>query len=315
MLSVASRIGTNLSYRSKQLDDLLKEEVPGISELEARGVSPAKTYAEIIERQRSFLQEEANGLTTNRGNCSELFKAIREDAHLHRLVERFWISEVKVGDERIEALESELRKDDRTSLLNHKTFTEEAVHMISLPEHRISNRPFSFYLFLDCRNFGEINKLFGHHTGDQVIKKVSQQIASRVRAWEDLICGRFAGDEFEILARGLESREAIMGFASRFMTFLDRVDWRKIIGPSRTAEIPDLRADIGLVFWETLPKGCPLSTAEDYYKLIHEKADSLQKVSKNQPEPTIYMQEIVLSDGQISLFGSLFSPIQSQPTT
>jgi diguanylate cyclase (GGDEF)-like protein len=56
----------------------------------------------------------------------------------------------------------------------------------------------SFYLFfIDLNNFGEVNKMYGHPVGDDIV----QGFADRLRlltADEDFLC-RYAGDEFVII--------------------------------------------------------------------------------------------------------------------
>lgn len=52
-------------------------------------------------------------------------------------------------------------------------------------------------LFLDLDNFGAVNKLFGHVTGDNVLCTVVQLLAGLIDADTDVLC-RYGGDEFAI---------------------------------------------------------------------------------------------------------------------
>jgi len=48
-------------------------------------------------------------------------------------------------------------------------------------------------LFVDCDNFGLINKKYGHKMGDEIIKKTTEEIRAVMRS--DSIVGRYGGDE------------------------------------------------------------------------------------------------------------------------
>lgn len=84
--------------------------------------------------------------------------------------------------------------DPLTSILNKRAFYE--LSAIELHKAGRYNHTLSI-LCLDVDNFKYINDNFGHHTGDLLLKTVSDIIKSNVRKID--VVGRLGGDEFAIL--------------------------------------------------------------------------------------------------------------------
>ncbi|TDA67777.1 MAG: CBS domain-containing protein [Clostridia bacterium] len=62
-------------------------------------------------------------------------------------------------------------------------------------------------IFIDLNDFGQVNKQYGHVTGDQVLRNVASLLRQVSQAEVDLTC-RYGGDEFAVLSTrtGLEAR-------------------------------------------------------------------------------------------------------------
>lgn len=85
--------------------------------------------------------------------------------------------------------------DVLTGLANRRMFEEFAEKMLLLAERE--GKTLSV-LFLDLDKFKSVNDLYGHYTGDEVLKRVAGRLERCVRA-SDMV-SRFGGDEFVILA-------------------------------------------------------------------------------------------------------------------
>jgi diguanylate cyclase (GGDEF)-like protein len=102
----------------------------------------------------------------------------------------------------IDRLASAATIDALTGLMNRAAF-EEAVNKQLL-------RPQSWgaLLMLDVEKLRDVNEAYGHRAGDAVLKRIARAIRSSIRS-EDL-ASRWIGDDFAILAPGLDASQADM---------------------------------------------------------------------------------------------------------
>ena len=84
--------------------------------------------------------------------------------------------------------------DQLTNLLNRGAFREKGV--ARLQELRLRNRPVAV-LMLDIDHFKNINDTYGHHTGDEVLKRFAERARSCLREWD--ILARVGGEEFAVM--------------------------------------------------------------------------------------------------------------------
>lgn len=76
---------------------------------------------------------------------------------------------------------------------------------LALKEARIEQQPLSL-VAIDIDNFSEINQLFGHQEGDEVLQSITQLLLLNLRG-QDLLC-RLAGDRFIAVLPNTNEREA-----------------------------------------------------------------------------------------------------------
>ncbi|WP_139064417.1 putative bifunctional diguanylate cyclase/phosphodiesterase [Gluconobacter morbifer] len=95
------------------------------------------------------------------------------------------------------------RHDLLTSLPNRAAFLEDMERYLIEAEEK--SEPFAL-LNLDLDGFKQINDRFGHHCGDQMLKKVAITLSHTLEAQQRLY--RFGGDEFILLERGASMTEA-----------------------------------------------------------------------------------------------------------
>jgi diguanylate cyclase (GGDEF)-like protein len=80
--------------------------------------------------------------------------------------------------------------------------------------HSTDHRDLVFYL-VDIDHFKEINDVYGHHVGDDALLEMAQRFSRAVRTSDMLI--RWGGEEFLIVSRGAERREA-QALAARILS-------------------------------------------------------------------------------------------------
>jgi diguanylate cyclase (GGDEF)-like protein len=61
-------------------------------------------------------------------------------------------------------------------------------------------------MYVDLDKFKQVNDLFSHATGDELLKSISRQLSQAVRASDTV--ARLGGDEFGVIVCDLESRAA-----------------------------------------------------------------------------------------------------------
>ena len=94
--------------------------------------------------------------------------------------------------------------DDLTGLVNRACFAAELEQEVAQMKHApVSDALF----FIDLDQFKYINDTLGHAAGDRLLKQVAQALKTRMRD-SDLIA-RFGGDEFTVLARGVDEKNAV----------------------------------------------------------------------------------------------------------
>ncbi len=100
----------------------------------------------------------------------------------------------------IHRLASAATLDPLTGLMNRGAF-EEAIN-----KHLLRAQSWGTLLMIDVVNLRETNEAYGHRAGDAVLKKIAKAIRSSVRG--DDLASRWIGDNFAVLAPGLDATQA-----------------------------------------------------------------------------------------------------------
>ncbi|MFP6869513.1 MAG: diguanylate cyclase [Nitrospinota bacterium] len=140
--------------------------------------------------------------------------------------EKFFIVSLRDVTERA-SLEAQLRAlsdvDPLTGLLNRRGFLEAAKRQLNLAQRQ--NWGMTLF-FLDLDGLKWINDEFGHLEGDQALIETATILRKTVRGPD--IIGRFAGDEFTVLAfEGTERSDSSIKIASRLRKNLEEHNARK----------------------------------------------------------------------------------------
>ena len=97
--------------------------------------------------------------------------------------------------------------DELTGLLSRKIFTEKFRESLAKAKASPHESPLSLAL-LDLDMFLEINKQYGHITGDKMLVAVARAIQKHTG--KDALVGRYGGDEFIIVFQGEEREQAFL---------------------------------------------------------------------------------------------------------
>lgn len=100
-------------------------------------------------------------------------------------------------------------------------------------------------LLLDCDHFKSINDTYGHDVGDSVILQIGQFLGKLVN--NDVIAGRFGGDEFVVFIKGTNDLNTARKFADEIAN-----------GISANVQLPEkdkkITISIGISFYKGLAK-------------------------------------------------------------
>ncbi|MEI8082133.1 MAG: sensor domain-containing diguanylate cyclase, partial [Actinomycetes bacterium] len=103
-------------------------------------------------------------------------------------------------------LEHQARHDSLTGLLNHSAIIDE---LMSRTDGEAiwpySGKRTLGVLMLDIDHFKTVNDTFGHPVGDEVLRAVSNAIASQLRSSDRI--GRYGGEEFLIVSEAFDNGE------------------------------------------------------------------------------------------------------------
>ena len=113
------------------------------------------------------------------------------------------VSAVRLRAERLRLLRSLMTRDSMTGLYNHSTTTE-LINKALSQAHREGSQ--HAMVMIDIDNFKEVNDTHGHVAGDQVIITLARLLKSRLRLAD--IIGRYGGEEFAVLLKGVNAEKA-----------------------------------------------------------------------------------------------------------
>ncbi len=112
------------------------------------------------------------------------------------------ISEKVLSEQKIQYLRN---YDKKTGLLNRESFINILDDWLRLNKHGI-------FILNDIDEFKLVNEVYGHHIGDEFLKRVIaiiKEITENLVIREDYILGRFGGDEIVLAIQSKDEKEAI----------------------------------------------------------------------------------------------------------
>lgn len=133
----------------------------------------------------SPVTDEQGAITHHIGVQKDITRQVENEAELNHLLEQ---------------LNQESRTDTLTGLLNRRGFGAVASPVWG---NAVRTGAWLSVFFIDIDNFKQINDRYGHHTGDQCLKEISDRLAARMNRESDVVA-RYGGEEFIVLAPGVD---------------------------------------------------------------------------------------------------------------
>jgi len=175
----------NLSFWDITPREYEQQELDQIEELNKKGAF-GPNYKEYIRKDGSRYPIKISGFKLVEVDGTEVVWGLIED-----------ISERVQMENELKALASE---DYLTGLINRRVLVEEVEALMDI--HRTSKKAF-YYLILDIDKFKEVNDIYGHHFGDEVLKVIAGRMKEYIRRQSDLIA-RLGGDEFVLILTDID---------------------------------------------------------------------------------------------------------------
>jgi diguanylate cyclase (GGDEF)-like protein len=202
ILFVAVNVATLLGFG---LQRKLIEPILSLSGL-AESVALRQDYG---LRATKFADDEVGQLTDR---FNEMLARIQErDVHLENLVRE----RTRELTEANAQLTHQAYFDGLTGLPNRHLFQDRVQQALS---HAERHRKKLAVCFMDLDEFKHINDVFGHETGDKVLRQVADRISSCLRETDSV--ARIGGDEFMFLFTELEAAEAAGRVAEKVLATL-----------------------------------------------------------------------------------------------
>lgn len=181
------------------VDPLLDDARQELVEIQRLRGQPAVPLLLVIDPQDAVpVLESAFEL---RGLLHDLIRRDAPDAEFELRVA--CLAEQSVLERRVRELSFLATHDDRTGLLRPLSFEQRLAEHVSAAERH--SFPLTVAL-LDLDRFGQLNKLYDHTIGDEVIAAVGSSIRGCLRR-ED-VGGRIGGDEFAVLLPFTDATDA-----------------------------------------------------------------------------------------------------------
>jgi diguanylate cyclase (GGDEF)-like protein len=103
----------------------------------------------------------------------------------------------------LDQLQSDVRTDPKTGLLNMRGWTESAQRTF---RRAVRSEAGLAVLMIDFDHFKEINDTYGHPAGDDVLRRVAELLTEVTRPGD--VVGRFGGEEFLVLVSDVDALQA-----------------------------------------------------------------------------------------------------------
>lgn len=147
----------------------------------------------LIYMERSFMKKRMEVIDMLLGSVQELEKRIYQTERPN-----------EVDFKEIIQLTSKGLTDGLTGVVTRTVFFDQISNRVKVED----SGTLSVFSFIDLDDLKNINDLYGHETGDMVLKNVGYVLREYEKKYNGLI-GRYGGDEFVMLLSGFSCKEDI----------------------------------------------------------------------------------------------------------
>ena len=166
----------------------------------------------------------------------------------------------------VDALMSELYTDTLTGLPNKKYAIKSIQDMLQAGNHDFS------VLYIDVDGFKEVNDVFGHSVGDDVIKIMSMRFNGILRSGDE--CIRLHGDEFLVIAKNIKTNSDLEMIASKIISSIQYIEYKN--------NVFNMSCSVGI---------CDLGTTYDSYtpeEIINKSDDAMYRAKNSGKNKFMY---------------------------
>ena len=152
--------------------------------------------AKVIRQQNNYIGVPIVFLSSEK-NLEQKLQALKlgsDDFLTKPISAHHLLSTIHARVKRFRKMRQFMLNDSLTNLYNHSFFLSEL--KLAQQNSSVNNTPLSFAM-LDLDYFKQVNDLYGHHVGDNVLKNLSYLLKKRLRHTD--IIGRYGGEEFGIV--------------------------------------------------------------------------------------------------------------------
>ena len=178
-------------------------------------VLETKTATKVMHNHKfsdgndQFVELAASPLLNEEGECTGIIEAARDITEHIQLTYKL--------QQQSKQLTHQATHDYLTNLPNRALFMDRLEQTLK-DAHRNSTKV--ALLFLDLDHFKEINDTYGHDTGDEVLKEVSNRVTASLR--ENDVLSRLGGDEFTIIMKDIHHYDDITTLTQKIKFLLEK---------------------------------------------------------------------------------------------
>ncbi len=214
-------------------------------------------------------------------------------------------------DERTLKLKYQSKHDPLTDLPNRVLFLDRLQQAQRANQHHQQKL---VVLFLDLDRFKEINESFGHETGDELLRKVSERITATLRERDSV--ARLSSDEFTLLLEQVPDDDAVIRVLQKVMWLFQEpfiLDQHKLfitcsigvaISPENGDSAEELLKNAHSAMYKAKAAGrnsyqfYTQDMTERAYERITLETDLRQAIKKNELE-VFYQPQVLMATGEI----------------